>query len=405
MRRLLTLALIAIFASTAHAQNTKYEKEYAAINEKGEILFKFWAKAAYDFQNGLARVKKYVIVGNKAYYNYGFMDTSGKLVVPCEYEKVKDFIADVTFVKKRGDEGWMLINKKGEPVSSKRFFKVSNFYDGPARFTVKDKYYNGYVNQKGEVVIPPNYVGGHFSEGLVCLSKAGSGEAYGFMNEQGEVAIPFQYRQAGASSFEDGLCRVKISSKTALINKEGEVVVPGKYPTLNCVNAKEKVMAVSSGGFTNFKFVDFDYKPLFEGTFDGVKPFKGGRAVVSNSLETSGLVDKEGNFVIPMAKQDLINDLDENGYVKVMRDKTDSEGNFIEREYLHLDKDGKPWARVPTYTIGDRGGNGFYKYKDPETKLFGYLNAEGEKIIEPQFERASEFNKDGLAIVRLVPGK
>lgn len=110
------LSILLIFAvSLAFSQASKYHKKYAFINTKGEIVFDVSAKYAYSFSNGLARVGVYTIVGNKAYYNYGFIDETGKMVIPAEYDKVYDFAdgVDITWVRKRGEDKFILIDKKG----------------------------------------------------------------------------------------------------------------------------------------------------------------------------------------------------------------------------------------------------------------------------------------------------
>ena len=51
---------------------------------------------------------------------------------------------------------------------------------------------------------------------------------YGYINERGEMVIPCQYDSAGNFS-SNGLARVKIDGKYGYINEKGEVVIPAEY--------------------------------------------------------------------------------------------------------------------------------------------------------------------------------
>ena len=59
-----------------------------------------------------------------------------------------------------------------------------------------------------------------FSEGLAPVKQNGK---YGFINTKGEVVIPCIYD--GAADFSEGLAMVKQNYKGSIINKEGKVIV------------------------------------------------------------------------------------------------------------------------------------------------------------------------------------
>ena len=59
----------------------------------------------------------------------------------------------------------------------------------------------GYVNTKGELIIPCIYeYANDFSEGLASVRKNGK---EGFINKKGEIAIPFKFEECG--NFSEGL--------------------------------------------------------------------------------------------------------------------------------------------------------------------------------------------------------
>lgn len=177
--KLLSLVFI-LFLSLSASKNAsaqKNKRHYAYINIKGEVVIDTDYKWADDFSEGRAQFKKVVVVGKKAYYNYGFIDETGKEVIPAIYEKVNEFKTDVTWVKKRGEDKYILIDKNGNRVGNTAWdnvgfwfedmCKVKVAWDDPNRYS-GTSYKEGFVNKKGEVVIDPEdgYFGSYYHEGV-----------------------------------------------------------------------------------------------------------------------------------------------------------------------------------------------------------------------------------------------
>ena len=87
----------------------------------------------------------------------------------------------------------------------------------------------GYINTKGELVIPYSFDDAKdFSDGLVNVMKD---EQYGYINTSGETVIPFEYE--GAYGSGDGLATVKKDGKWGLVNYDNQVVVPFEYDDIS----------------------------------------------------------------------------------------------------------------------------------------------------------------------------
>ena len=77
-----------------------------------------------------------------------------------------------------------------------------------------EEYYSGYIDGDGNVVIPPKYeVAEDFSERLALVAEYGWGSAYGFINTRGEVVIPPMEGITVFSAFHEGLCVVEVDGK------------------------------------------------------------------------------------------------------------------------------------------------------------------------------------------------
>ena len=125
---------------------------------------------------------------------YGFLDKSGHVVIPFEYDETGVCGESVYALKENGK--WCLIDNNGDAISSVEFDMV-----------------------------------GQFSE---CLALAGISGKYGFINTSGEIVIPFEYDEVRDFS-EGGAEAVKIVDGARLyyvIGKTGEILIgPKEYAT------------------------------------------------------------------------------------------------------------------------------------------------------------------------------
>lgn len=102
-------------------------KRYYYIDRNGKELLTYTFDRAYDFSDGLARVKD--IYPPKGYNGYGFLNTSGLVAIPLVYDNAMDFIVGFALVKNK--DGWWLIDKNGVnqfgPCSDLKLLKGNTF--------------------------------------------------------------------------------------------------------------------------------------------------------------------------------------------------------------------------------------------------------------------------------------
>ncbi len=127
-------------------------------------------------EEGLSMVTK---PGNKkAPYLYGFVNRQGKVVVPLKYYTANDFSEGLAAVCKN-------VGKS-------------------------DQLLCGYINASGKEVIPLKFenLPGDFLQGLAPVKQKGK---WGFIDTKGKVVLPFQYVRA--NSFSEGLAAVVTVNK------------------------------------------------------------------------------------------------------------------------------------------------------------------------------------------------
>lgn len=196
---------------------------YKFINSKGEVVFETTYDWVTNFQNGLAQV------GNRADEDleastgklpnprlYGYIDKTGKLVVPIQFESAWPLSKDgLALVKSKGKFGY--INATGQWIIPPQFDWADEFKEGRAAVgqdTETGRQF-GFIDVKGDKIIQPHYswVAG-FSEGLapaaqVELTALGDPiQKYGFINKTGTWAIPPKFRWV--KPFSGGLAQVEL---------------------------------------------------------------------------------------------------------------------------------------------------------------------------------------------------
>lgn len=119
--------------SSSFAQKSK-PKEKTGVTAKYDM--------AGPFCNGLARVK----TKNK----WGYIDTTGNVVVPPKYNEVENFSDGIARV--RMGQKWGLIDTSGKEIIKPTFDWIYEFVNGKAKVKIDNTIY--YMNRQGQRVDP-----------------------------------------------------------------------------------------------------------------------------------------------------------------------------------------------------------------------------------------------------------
>lgn len=165
---------------------------------------------------------------------YGYFDLQGEIALPFLYEKAEDFSNGIAQVSIGGRVGCIAPN--GSEIIPIKYSDMTPFNDeGIAVVMEKGKV--GMVNRYGKVIVSCYFdtIGvswpGRFSEDVVGVSVR---NLWGFLNCKGEVVIPLKYD--GCTDFKGGIAGVMKDEKWGCIDKKGNVVVPIKYDWLRVLN-------------------------------------------------------------------------------------------------------------------------------------------------------------------------
>jgi hypothetical protein len=388
----LKLILIVIATLYATFQTSAQEKVFTCINEQGNELFKFEAYSVWPFRDGMAMYKTVVLneAGTQYLWRIGFINESGRIVIKpqfdAKYVVYYGFTDGVSWVRYPDTDKFVLINKRGEPISEKSYEKVGSFNEGMG--VVYEGYNQGWVDTTGKEIIPCIYTGDPwFYQGLACVCPAESQiESYGYIDKKGEIIIPFKFKQPGYSGFENGEARAVVNGKTCLINLKGEIVftptLTNNMDQFNCGLAS----AYTTPNRGGFGFFNRNNNWIIQPIYDRVSSFENGRAIVEKG-GLVGVIDTLGNFVIPMTYDKIYGDCGDHGLFHTQKDG----------HTFFFDCNGKQFTSIEVNNIEGSNGTGKHPYRNMQDKM-GYLNSDGSIFIDAVYDRTERF-REGKAWV------
>ncbi|MBZ5597541.1 MAG: WG repeat-containing protein [Acidobacteriia bacterium] len=184
------------------------------LNEAGmEIEF------LVGFSEGLARVsmRPKHPDGSVGPSTWGYIDHSGKWVIPHSFAAGDDFHEGLAAVTGK-DGTWGYIDKTGQFVIAPRFETAMDFSEGLAAVRVAGRW--GWINKSGQMVILPKFEGeeiGVFRGGMAIIVK---NRKLGYINVKGDMVVPPGLNWG--TEFTDGVAAVSDSSGYGAIDADGK---------------------------------------------------------------------------------------------------------------------------------------------------------------------------------------
>lgn len=250
---------------------------------------------------------------------WGFMDRSGKVVIPAKYDDVRPFFEGIALVWEDVYPQYIDRNQKiiwypqvSLNVEEDEFIRfqmdLGNFCEGLARVTEKGLF--GFIEKTGRYAIKPQFLSaGNFSAGL-AWAEAQNG--VGFIRKDGTFAIKPQYDSAG--SFSGGLAPVMLGEKWGYIDTTGKIVIKIQFDRvggfsegLACFGIRDPDEKKGAGWFVQlleenahpgkWGFIDKAGEILISAQFEAAEAFSEGLAAVRKG-KLWGYIDKARKLVI-----------------------------------------------------------------------------------------------------------
>jgi len=268
-------------------------------------------KCQYDttfaFTEGLGRVRQ---AGK-----YGFVDKTGKLIIPVKYDGAMEFSEGLAPVFLDGKA--FFIDKKGVDIFKKTFKSVSSFSYGVAMCAGEDGK-RGFIDTKGNIVVPLTLEAAFpFQDKLTAVRFDGE-KVWKAINTKGEVVFTFNDKvKTVMGGFSDGMAMVYVDGPAGynvhydFVNEKGEFVCDAPYASAKPFQNGRAIITYEnknrkSGDMQYFKYglikkggreiVPAQYACLEESAIPGIYYYGSTSASISG-CSGFGLLDSNGKEI------------------------------------------------------------------------------------------------------------
>lgn len=306
---------------------------------------------------------------------WGVLDPTGKVIIPFLYEADSythpmcyENVIVIPFLKgkKNYDDVYKygLFNLQGKMVAPDHYDYLGHFKEGVGTFEINKQI--GIINEVGEVLamLPNNlYISDCASSGLFRVTDINT-EKKGFINTKGEVVIPAKFDVA--DDFKNGICRVEQNNETKIIDTRGNVVAETSlngYQSLEvlCEVLDEAIYAVIEN--TNRSYIrveDHSHISGESGGYKGLLSSNGHCLVPCEKSEIRIFRDNDHDYILTMTHDSIGSVYDENGNLIV--EEKGITFDWVKDGFIHFSK-----------TIENAPESDIYS--------FGYLNTKGRLLI------------------------
>jgi hypothetical protein len=279
------------FNKDGYAVIANLEFPYVMVDKTGKVITRIDdCDGIYNFSGGLAGYKC------KSNSLYGFLDVNANKVIPCAYASFTGFVEGVSRIQKKVNDKFKFgyINTRGETLVPAEYDDMQTFRNGWGLLKKDGNYF--FVDAAGNLKEPPrkyDYIL-EFRSGLSlgCIKgTTGQPNTYYYINTL--LKEEFSVSAKEAYSFWDDVAVVSRTGGYELLNKKGEVFKPLtgidelKFSTDGMMAAKEK---------GKWGFIDNKGNWAIPAKYDSCDQFKNGYGRVRNSGKW-GLVDKTGKEI------------------------------------------------------------------------------------------------------------
>jgi len=296
----------------------------------------------------------------------------------------------LTQIKPAGSKQWGYANEKGEVVIAPQFEKCHKFSaDGlaPIYDTKNRQYY--FINTQGEKVATEvsnfklidrfGFDLEGFNNGLIPIRQ---GDKWGYMNTEGKVAIAAKYDKV--TGFGDGHAVGTLNKTIYILDTKGNES-PLDASVIEVREFAEGLAPYRSSD-KKFGFVDGSGKIVIKSQFESVGYFSDGLAWAKTGDGKVGYINKSGEWAI-QPQFNTAKDFDPS--TGLARVKTGDSWGYVSKsgEAVKV-ADTDDWGDFSEgLAEGRRGGK------------FGFYDAQGKWVIEPQFDGTRKF-KNGYAAAK-----
>jgi hypothetical protein len=287
------------------------DSKWGFIDRTGKIVIPLQFDSANDFHEGLALV---TTQGKKL-----FIDGSGRVVFTPQFDLIHDFsegvaavnvgetrIPNLGLISNPGK--WGYIDKTGKLVIPLKFTHAEDFSEGLAGITDGDR--GGFIDHAATIIfsVPLDVTLG-FHEGVVGVLSKGTVTYYDRNGKKMPIATDYGPK---SNSFSEGLVPIEAKGKWGFMDQTGKLTIEAKFEDAEDFSeglAPVKVRVSDTvwcpadeagnraGSTMMYGYIDKTGKLVIPAVFNSAAPFSEGVAAVSK-CDQAYFIDKTGKTVI-----------------------------------------------------------------------------------------------------------
>ncbi len=412
------------------ASNLMYEKSVLMYYEKGKYgLINFEGKKItkpiYDEIDGLPYKEGELLV--KQNDKYGVINIKGNKLINIEYDQIN---VDGYYTTENGYQyaGYIVSNKtqdgyrygyisnKGKTILKTEYnqlSRITEIHDNENAYLIGAKNGQFGMTKNEKEIIKNEYQSIVYDEAnqLLVIEKS---KKYGVASLEGNVIVPTQYNQIDITGI---YVYAKNEQGTTVYNSNGtEANININTAILNTTNEKYRIRINNENG-TKYGIIGKDGKQIIEEKYNYIEYLYENYFIVSSEGSKLGVIDDDDKIKIGIENDSLQRLQDTNIiqavtgnnnmtklYAKDMTEiceminatvevKNDYIIIYNDTEKKYFDKEGKELKNSEVYLNN-------HLFSKMENNQWGFVDKDGNVVIEPKYDKITEFNEYGFAAVK-----
>ena len=215
--------------------------KYGYIDTTGKLVIDCQFDRARDFINNLAivglgstnLVTRYDVCFREFDGKYGIIDKFGKVILRIQFDEISRLNNE--YFKVKLDEKYGLNNITGNTLIEPKYNSIEPYKNGYAKVSIVERNSNiwfrgtqlfGYIDSSGKETIKPNFqeLGDFMSSNLVLFRNSQESNS-GLINKKGQIV----FKCNEIRKFEENVAAFKINDKWGFVNQYGKIVVEAKF--------------------------------------------------------------------------------------------------------------------------------------------------------------------------------
>lgn len=402
----LLFSFLVLFISFGNVYAQDEKPTWTLINKSGKVLI---PSSEYlqigKFSNGLCAVQN---IRKK----WGYINNQGQTVLAFKYDFAQGFSQGIAIVGIRNKQGkaiFGIVDYKGKEVLPIKYTKVFEIHKGLYVFGDKKL---GLVDRIGTIILKATFdeiLPHSYGNGLIPVKKDGK---WGYLSEEGEISIMPQFHRA--DPFINGralILKNKDAQELTLIDLTGNPIftlpyATGKFKYKDARLRKDNLIEFSVCDTFNevgecqkvsIGLKDLKGNKLCEAEFSEIPLFKNNQAIaIKDSFK--GILNKDGSSLTTYDYYQIFPF--KNGKALAKKDK-----NLL----VSINQEGKELEVIGTFLVGNAGEEFIPAascekcLSEEEITKWGFLNLQGQFVIDEQFTAAQTFINN-LAPVKNLKG-